>query len=173
MEYEIFTSGEAVRVIDSGTVSGAGTVNGNWIDTMGFDAFVANLRVVGTAGQITAIGANISELASHSDSVADTGAQVLVYPLALPLNAAASPGASLRIGLVTKPRYFQLVFTVAATPSGTSLVISGDGELNASKTKPANLNASALQASQINDPGNIVSGTTTYVANPPLRNQNQ
>lgn len=169
MEYEIFSRGKTVRVIDSGTITSAGTVNSNWIDTEFFDAFVCGVWVAGTAGQITAVGANVSEIASHSDSAADDGSKVLYYPLALPLLPAASPGTALRIGVVTKARYFQLVFTVAATASGTSLTITGDGELNNAKISPENLQASALQASQINDPGT----EGTAVATPPIRTANQ
>ena len=181
MEYEIFSRGAGVLAINSGLQTVAGTVNGPWIDTLNgpgstgvsFDAFIANILVSGTAGQITAVGANISELASHSDSVADTGAQVLIYPLALPFLPAASPGAILRVGLVTKPRYFQLTFTIANTASGLSLTILGTGELNNAKTAPAALASSTMQASQISDPGNIVSGSNTYIGNPPLRTGGQ
>jgi len=171
MEYEIFSRGKGIRVIDSGAQVAAGTVYSNWIDTMGFDSFVANLRLVGTAGEISAIGAEVSESSagSHSDAVADDGSNVLYYPIALPVLPAVAPGTLFRVGLTTKPRYFRFVFTVAATACGVSLTISGDGELNHAKLSPAQLASSVLQASQINNPGDIISGGTTYVSTEPLR----
>ena len=171
MEYEIFSRGKGIRVIDSGSQVAAGTVYSNWIDTMFFDSFVANLRVVGTAGEISAIGAQVSESSagSHSDVIADDGSNVLYYPLALPVLPAVTPGTAIRIGLTTKPRYFRLVFTLAATACGVSLTISGDGELSHAKMSPEQLASSVLQASQINNPGDIISGSNTYVSTTPLR----
>lgn len=175
MEYEIFSRGKGIRVIDSGAQVAAGTVYSNWIDTKGFGSFVANLRLVGTAGEISAIGAQVSEsdAGSHSDAVADDGSNVLYYPVALPVLPAVAPGTLFRVGLTTKPRYFRLVFTLAATACGVSLTISGDGELNNSYLSPAQLASSVLQANQINNPGNMVSGSTTYVNTEPLRTDEQ
>lgn len=171
MEYEIFSRGKGIRVIDSGAQAAAGTVYSNWIDTMMFDSFVCNLRVVGTAGEISAIGAEVSESSagSHSDAVADDGSNVLYYPIALPVLPAVAPGTAIRIGLTTKPRYFRLAFTLAATACGVSLTISGDGELSHAKVSPEQLASSVLQASQISDPGDIISGSDTFIGNPPIR----
>ena len=154
MEKEIFSRGQGVLAVDGEGIVTETTTYGPWIDTFGYDSFVANVGVIGTKGQISAIVAQEADASNYSDAASMDDHYLLYQKDLLPSVAAVAASAPiLRIGVITKKRYFRLGFTSANNGGSVALELLGAGELNDSFIAPPAIASSTVAKADINIQG--------------------
>jgi len=145
MKYDKFSDSKAVTVIDPATATVVGVLTGNEIDTAGYESLTVPVVIDWTAGSITAIGFTESDT-SGGTFTAVPADEVLYYPDALPIGS----DQTLVVGCVAKKRYVKM--TITADNVGIDIV-SAEGLLQDSQTKPLTKAASVLADADVSSPG--------------------
>lgn len=153
MNTEKFSDSKAVTVIDPGTATVVGVLTGNEIDTQFFNSLTIPVVIDWTAGAISAIGFTESDT-SDGTFTAVPDDDVLYYPEDLPIGA----DQTLVVGCVAKKRFVKM--TITADNVGISIV-SAEGLLQDSLTKPMYKEASVLADADVIAPGSEADTLTT------------
>lgn len=152
MEKELFSKSYPVAVIDEEAIITETTTYSGWVDTLGFESFVAAIDLEGTKGQISSLvlQGSDSDAGGHSDAVTLSNDFLLYDKSKYP--AVAGVAQILYIGCIAKTRYFRIGFVSANNGGSVALKLVGAGLLSDSKSQPPRIEASVLETSDINAP---------------------
>lgn len=152
MEKEIFSKSYPVQFIDEEAIVTETTTYSEWVDSSGFESFVAGVYLEGSKGQISSLVVQGSDLAGHGDAALLSNDYLLYDPDVFPAVAATPVGQLLFIGCIAKTRYFRVGFVSANNGGSVALKLVGAGLLSDSKSQPSRIENSNLSTSEINAP---------------------
>jgi hypothetical protein len=146
MDYDSFSSGKSVNAFNQSTINTATTTYGEWIDTLGARSLTVSLYLDFTAGNITGITWQESDLDSHTDAATMDDVKSLYQPGILPLSA----DGVVRVGCISKSRYVRIGLVSDGT---ANLTVRGMGELGHTFNSPLEVEESIFTLDDINIQG--------------------